>query len=332
MGTEAGGDRDGRAPTGRSTPGSGRLTDTLSFRLLLSARYRPMQRPCSSASYEGLPPPAASPARLRLRLAPRRPLAKALLPPPTPSLFSLSWFESSNHYYLTFPLLTGGELLQRILDKRRFTEEEARRAMVNVLETLAYIHHNVRSRPSGRLGLSFQTAGAMKEVEGLFADVRWQIRSIARRALSIEVRCFPLGSSTRPSTTGGLPLQRRARARRFSERKAGGCTPTTHLTGASPSTRSLRIEPSFGPPCPPLLCPHWLSALPDPVLTEFPTVTGFARACADIKAENFLYKTRESAIDDFQLIDFGISKVRGMSGLHTRSFTERLDRPRVAAP
>lgn len=31
---------------------------------------------------------------------------------------------------------------------------------------------------------------------------------------------------------------------------------------------------------------------------------------ADIKAENFLYKTRESDVDDFQLIDFGISKVR----------------------
>jgi serine/threonine protein kinase len=29
----------------------------------------------------------------------------------------------------------------------------------------------------------------------------------------------------------------------------------------------------------------------------------------DIKAENFLYKTKESPIDDFQLIDFGISKV-----------------------
>jgi hypothetical protein len=68
------------------------------------------------------------------------------------------------------------------------------------------------------------------------------------------------------------------------------------------------------------------------VLTEIPTVTGFACACADIKAENFLYKTRESAIDDFQLIDFGISKVCRMSGLHTRSFNERLIRPRVAAP
>jgi hypothetical protein len=57
-----------------------------------------------------------------------------------------------------------------------------------------------------------------------------------------------------------------------------------------------------------------------------------ARACADIKAENFLYKTRESEIDDFQLIDFGISKVRRMSGLHTRSFIERSSRRRVAAP
>lgn len=29
----------------------------------------------------------------------------------------------------------------------------------------------------------------------------------------------------------------------------------------------------------------------------------------DIKAENFLYRTKESAIDDFVLIDFGIAKV-----------------------
>lgn len=29
----------------------------------------------------------------------------------------------------------------------------------------------------------------------------------------------------------------------------------------------------------------------------------------DLKAENFLYRRKESAIDDFQLIDFGISKV-----------------------
>ncbi|KAL7415492.1 kinase-like domain-containing protein [Mrakia frigida] len=53
----------------------------------------------------------------------------------------LDWFESSNHYYLTFPLMQGGELLQKILDKKRFSEEETRRALIVILDTLVYIHH-----------------------------------------------------------------------------------------------------------------------------------------------------------------------------------------------
>lgn len=61
---------------------------------------------------------------------------------------SFSWFESTNHYYLTFPLLTGGELLQKILDKRRFTEEETRKALVVILVRQA----NKRPHPVRRLG------------------------------------------------------------------------------------------------------------------------------------------------------------------------------------
>ncbi|CDZ98234.1 calcium calmodulin-dependent protein kinase [Phaffia rhodozyma] len=52
----------------------------------------------------------------------------------------LDWFETSHHYYLTFPALEGGELLDKILDKRRFNEEESRRAMLVILDTLSYIH------------------------------------------------------------------------------------------------------------------------------------------------------------------------------------------------
>jgi hypothetical protein len=41
--------------------------------------------------------------------------------------------------YLTFPLLSGGELLQKILDKGRFSEEEARRALVVILVRLFFL-------------------------------------------------------------------------------------------------------------------------------------------------------------------------------------------------
>lgn len=137
-----------------------------------------------------------------------------------------SWFESTNHYYLTFPHLSGGELLQRILDKRRFTEEEARRACVNILETLKYIHHNVRPL----LSALFTPLG-----DWLTVWVRLRFR-----VSFIEVRCFQ--------------------------------SLTDH--GGS--------------------------------LTSIPPLYRFS----DIKAENFLYVTRESDVDEFQLIDFGISKVR----------------------
>lgn len=38
----------------------------------------------------------------------------------------MQWFESKERYYLLFELAAGGELYQRLLDKTRFTEAEAR--------------------------------------------------------------------------------------------------------------------------------------------------------------------------------------------------------------
>ena len=54
---------------------------------------------------------------------------------------------------------------------------------------------------------------------------------------------------------------------------------------------------------------------PRPLSHELTSFSGLA----DIKAENFLYKTRESEVDDFQLIDFGISKVRPVAFSLVRS-------------
>ncbi|WWC92028.1 uncharacterized protein L201_006982 [Kwoniella dendrophila CBS 6074] len=52
----------------------------------------------------------------------------------------LDWFESTNKYYVAFPLLTGGELLERLNTRGRFTEDAVKKVMKVMLETLAYIH------------------------------------------------------------------------------------------------------------------------------------------------------------------------------------------------
>jgi hypothetical protein len=40
-----------------------------------------------------------------------------------------SWYESSSAYYLTFPYLDGGELLQRLNMHGRFTEEATKQVV-----------------------------------------------------------------------------------------------------------------------------------------------------------------------------------------------------------
>ncbi|KAK8845277.1 hypothetical protein IAR55_005990 [Kwoniella newhampshirensis] len=52
----------------------------------------------------------------------------------------LDWFETPSKFYVTFPILTGGELLERLNTRGRFTEEATKRVMKVILDILAFIH------------------------------------------------------------------------------------------------------------------------------------------------------------------------------------------------
>ncbi|KAI9015495.1 kinase-like domain-containing protein [Hyaloraphidium curvatum] len=49
-------------------------------------------------------------------------------------------FESSDKYYLVFPVATGGELFDRIVERKRFTERDAAIIMATVINAVAYLH------------------------------------------------------------------------------------------------------------------------------------------------------------------------------------------------
>jgi ribosomal protein S6 kinase alpha-5 len=53
-------------------------------------------------------------------------------------MFSLFFFKA--HTYIVLELLRGGELLDRIRNKGRFTESEARRIMRKLISALNYMH------------------------------------------------------------------------------------------------------------------------------------------------------------------------------------------------
>ncbi|OCF31249.1 CAMK/CAMK1 protein kinase [Kwoniella heveanensis CBS 569] len=52
----------------------------------------------------------------------------------------LDWFETGHKYYVTFPMLTGGELLTRLNSRGRFTEDATKKVLRVILETLEFIH------------------------------------------------------------------------------------------------------------------------------------------------------------------------------------------------
>ena len=60
-----------------------------------------------------------------------------------PSIISLrDLFESHTHVYLVFDLMRGGELLDKILRQKFFSEREARSVMEKVTTAVQYLHQN----------------------------------------------------------------------------------------------------------------------------------------------------------------------------------------------
>lgn len=51
-------------------------------------------------------------------------------------------FESRDHVYLVFDLMRGGELLDKILRQKFFSEREARSVMEKVTSAVLYLHQN----------------------------------------------------------------------------------------------------------------------------------------------------------------------------------------------
>ena len=50
------------------------------------------------------------------------------------------WYEDSNNYYIVTDLVPGGELFFRIVEKKRFAENDARKVVRVLADTIAFIH------------------------------------------------------------------------------------------------------------------------------------------------------------------------------------------------
>lgn len=52
----------------------------------------------------------------------------------------IDWYEDESNFYMVFEKLHGGPLLQHIIKKTYFTEEEARRVTKDIATALRFLH------------------------------------------------------------------------------------------------------------------------------------------------------------------------------------------------
>lgn len=74
-------------------------------------------------------------------------------------------YEDSKHVYLVTELMRGGELLDRILSKSHFNEQEASIVMETITNTVHYLHHNGVNLPTQSIWMENNLIHAINDIQ-----------------------------------------------------------------------------------------------------------------------------------------------------------------------